>query len=296
MTTDPPAAPVSAVRTDTSPAALRSAVQDDLDANAVRRRSIPGERVVRSDELLAYVCDIASPDVNHVVRARFAAGDAADAAIDEAIAIFGHRPFLWWLGEDDRPADLADRLVRHGIVFLDEVPGLAMDLAGLAPANGALQPPPELQIEPVLDDATMEAFHAVLGHGFPEDFIDAATEAEIAAGSRRRGAESGYREPSGVPTRWLGSVDGRPVTTTRLHTAAGVAGIYAVVTVDDARRRGYGEAITRHVLHAAREAGLRIATLQASSAGLGIYERIGFQVVYGYRLYEWRPATPVAKR
>lgn len=290
MTAEPSSAPSSGARTDVSPAGLRAAVQDDLDANAVRRRSIPGERVVRSDALLAYVCDIASPDVNEVVRARFGEGDAADAAIDETIAMFGHRPFLWWLGEHDQPADLADRLVRHGLVFLDDIPGLAMDLAELPPAADAL-PPPELRIEPVLDPATMDSFHSVLGHGFPEDFVDAATEAEIAASSRRRGAETGYREPNGVPTRWLGSVDGRPVTTTRLHTGAGVAGIYAVVTVEDARRRGYGEAITRHALHAARDAGLRIATLQASNAGLGIYERIGFQVCCRYRLYEWRPAT-----
>src|SRR5437763_7470996 len=103
-------------------------------------------------------------------------------------------------------------------------------------------------------------------------------------------AESKYREPNGLPTFWLGTVDGRPVTTTRLHVGAGVAGIYGVVTVDDARRRGYGEALTRHVLHVAREHGLRIAVLQASASGRGVYERIGFRSLYEYRLYEWRPS------
>ena len=244
--------------------------------------------------MLAYVCDVASPDVNEVVRARFADDEGADAAIAETIAIFGRRPFLWWLGEDDRPADLGERLVRHGLVFLDEIPGLAMDLAALGSAAAAPSPT-ELRIEPVLDAVAMDAFNGVVTHGFPEDFVDAATEAQVAAAARRRGEETGYREPVGIPTRWLGSVDGRPVTTTRLHTGAGVAGIYTVITVNDARRRGYGEAITRHVLHAARDAGFRIATLQASSAGLGIYERIGFEVRYRYRVYESRPADAASR-
>jgi ribosomal protein S18 acetylase RimI-like enzyme len=280
--------PAPAIRADTSPAGLRAAIRDDLEASAVRRRSIAGERVVRSEALLAYLSDIASPDVNEVVRARFGPGGAADAAIETVLREFGDRPFLWWLGEDDRPADLGERLAGHGLVFLDEIPGLALDLADLAPAEVA-RPPAELRVEPVLDPAAMDAFHAVLVHGFPEDFVDPATEVEIAIATRRRGLATGYREADGLPTRWLGTVDGRPVTTTRLHTAAGVAGIYAVVTVDDARRRGYGEAVTRHVLRAARDAGLRIATLQASNAGLGIYERIGFRIHYRYRLYERRP-------
>jgi ribosomal protein S18 acetylase RimI-like enzyme len=81
------------------------------------------------------------------------------------------------------------------------------------------------------------------------------------------------------------------VTTTRIHTAAGVAGIYAVVTAGDARRRGFGEAVTRRVLGEARRVGLRVAVLQASTAGRGVYERIGFREQFRFRLHE-RPAVP----
>jgi len=277
-----------APRTDVSEAALRVAILDDLVASAVRRRTIPGERLIETAELTAYASDVHSPDVNDVVRARFGAGDAADAAIDATITLFAGRPFLWWVGEDDTPADLSERLSRHGVVLLDDIPGLAMDLADLEPAS-AVPAPEELQIRPVLDEPTMDAFHGVVVQGFPEDFADSTAEVEVGASSRRVAVESGYREPNGIPTRWLGTVDGLPVTTTRLHTAAGVAGIYAVVTATDARRRGYGAAITRHVLQVARDGGLRIATLQASSAGLGIYERIGFRVLCRFRLHEWRP-------
>jgi ribosomal protein S18 acetylase RimI-like enzyme len=280
-----------AVRTDTSPAALRAAIREDLVLSALRQRKIPGERTVRTAELAMYRCDLPSAEVNVVADARLGDGDAADRSIAATIELFGGRPFIWWVGDDDTPADLGERLNRLGVGYLDDVPGMAMDLADLAEPGDA-PPPTGLRIDPVLDPVAIEAFHAVLIQGFPEDFIDDGVQTAIAAASLRTATETNYREPNGLPTRWLGTVDGTPVTTTRLHTGAGVAGIYAVVTAADARRRGYGEAITRHVLHAAREAGLRIATLQASSAGRGVYERIGFRERCRYRLHEWR-AAPV---
>jgi GNAT superfamily N-acetyltransferase len=275
-------------RTDTSPAGLLSAIHDDVVRSATRRRTIGGERVVRTTELTAYRSDIASPDVNVVIEAHFAAGADADRAIDETIAFFDGRPFLWWVGERDAPPDLGDRLARHGVMFLDEIPGMAMDLADLV-GPGDAPPPPELEVAPVLDVAAIDAFHEVLVQGFPEDFADDGVKAAIAASSTRIATETDFREPNGLPTRWIGTVAGRPVTTTRLHTAAGVAGIYTVITAASARRRGYGGAITRHVLQAARDHGLRIATLQASPSGRGVYERIGFRELCGYRLHEWRP-------
>ena len=277
------------VRTDVSPEALRAAIRDDLVLSALRRRSIPGERIVHTGELSAYVSDLDSPDMNIVADARLGDGDAADRSIAATIELFDGRPFLWWVGEDDTPSDLGDRLNRVGVGYLDDVPGMALDLADLAGPRDA-PPPAELRIEPVLDRAAIDAFHGVLMQGFPEEFGDHAVHAAIAEASLRGAIETNYREPHGLPTRWLGTVDGTSVTTTRLHTAAGVAGIYAVVTAAAARRRGYGEAITRHVLHVARDAGFRIATLQASSEGRGIYERIGFRERYRCRLHEWRPA------
>ena len=200
-------------RTDTSEAGLRAAVQDDLELNATRRRAISGERFVRTPALVAYACDLASVDVNEVVRARFPDGEAADAAIDDAVALVG-RPFLWWVSDEDTPADLGQRLERRGFLFLDDIPGMAMDLADLAGPDAAPSPA-ELTIAPILDPAGVDAFHAVLAHGFPEDFVDAATEAAISAASRQRAAETNYREPDGLPTRWLGTVDGRPVAILR---------------------------------------------------------------------------------
>jgi GNAT superfamily N-acetyltransferase len=273
-----------------SEAALREAVRADLISNALRRRRIEGERAIRRPDLVAYRCDLPSPEVNHVVVAHFDEAADVDRSIRDAIAEF-HGSFFWWLGPDSTPPDLGDRLVANGLQFLDEIPGMAMDLADLA-GDDVVPPPAGLHVEPVLDKDGVAAFHDVLAHGFPEDFVDANTTESIVAATARSAEETGHREPIGVPTRWVGWVDDRPVTTTRLHTGAGVAGVYGVVTVDDARRRGYGEAITRRALRAARDAGLRIATLQASDAGRGVYERVGFRELIRYRLYQWDGPLP----
>ena len=282
--------PLAVPRTDVSEAALRAAIRDDLIANALRRRRLEGERAIRRPDVTAYRCDLPSPEVNHVVVARFEDGGDADRSIAETIAEFPGS-FFWWLGPDSSPADLGDRLVANGLQFLDEIPGMAMDLAELG-GDEALPPPAGLRVEPVLDADGVAAFHDVLVQGFPEDFVDTATTDAIIAATTRSAEETGHREPSGVPTRWVGWVGDRPVTTTRLHTGAGVAGVYGVVTVGDARRRGYGEAITRRALRAAREAGLRIATLQASDAGRRVYERVGFRELVRYRLYQWDGPLP----
>jgi ribosomal protein S18 acetylase RimI-like enzyme len=270
---------------------LLRAVIDDQRASAIRRRNLPGEHVVDTPTLLAHITDVNSPDVNQVMRAELGGVPDVDGAIAETTRLFRRSPFLWWLGPTDTPADLADRLRAHGLVFLDDIPGMAMDLADLAdPADAP--PPAELVIRPVLDPTDLAAFHSVLTHGFPEDFEDDTATRMIMAGTASVAAEIGYREPLGPATRWLGTVDGRPVATARLHTGAGVAGIYTVITVGDARRRGYGEAMTRVALHAARDAGLRIATLQASEAGRGIYERIGFRELCRFQLFEGRAREP----
>jgi len=68
---------------------------------------------------------------------------------------------------------------------------------------------------------------------------------------------------------------------------AGVAGIFAVSTLPEARGRGIGTALTVAPLVDAREAGYRVGTLQASDMGYPIYRKLGFQDVCQYNLYIW---------
>ena len=59
-------------------------------------------------------------------------------------------------------------------------------------------------------------------------------------------------------------------------------GVYSIATVESARRRGYGAAMTAHVVVDGMGAGCDVAALQASAIGRPIYERLGFRTVVRY--------------
>jgi GNAT superfamily N-acetyltransferase len=91
---------------------------------------------------------------------------------------------------------------------------------------------------------------------------------------------------SGLPWHhFLGWLRTAPVAIASLLYHAGVAGIYGVTTVPEARRQGVGAAMTLHVLRYARASGYRIAILSPTSMSEAIYRRIGFN---GYcKLYHY---------
>jgi len=65
-----------------------------------------------------------------------------------------------------------------------------------------------------------------------------------------------------------------------------VAGIYWVATIEDHRRKGYGEALTWAALEAGRELGCTMGSLQASEMGKPVYARMGFDHTTDYVYYE----------
>jgi len=92
---------------------------------------------------------------------------------------------------------------------------------------------------------------------------------------------------------FLALLDGAPAAGAMTIVTHGVAGIYWVGTLPDARGRGLAELCTRAAGNAGFDLGGRIAALQASVMGEPVYKRMGYVEVTRYPfLVQLGPLSP----
>lgn len=229
-----------------------------------------------SDRKLAWIyTGIASPLFNGVVRAnlnRHGVKVVADA-LRVRIATRG-APCFWWVGPRSRPDGIGRLLEQHGLKLAGSAPAMAVELATLPKAR---DPIPGFEVREV-DGAQMRALWgriAAQGTGFSEAAVEALETLEPTIDDARYKAQR----------RYLGMLDGSLVACSALVVEAGVAGLYAVATLPQARRKGIGRAMTLLPLLEAREMGCRVGVLQSSAAGRALYQSLGFRAVFDYTLY-----------
>ncbi|HWW67155.1 MAG TPA: hypothetical protein VNY83_04160 [Solirubrobacterales bacterium] len=83
---------------------------------------------------------------------------------------------------------------------------------------------------------------------------------------------------------FLAHLDGQPAGIAMTIVSHGVAGIYWVGSVEEARSRGLGWTVTAVAVNAGFDLGAEIASLQASPMGESLYSAMGFKTVFTYRL------------
>ncbi len=83
---------------------------------------------------------------------------------------------------------------------------------------------------------------------------------------------------------FLAYTDGRPAGIAMTIVSHGVAGIYWVGSVEEARNRGLGWTVTAAAVNAGFDLGAKIASLQASPMGESLYSAMGFERAFTYRL------------
>lgn len=81
----------------------------------------------------------------------------------------------------------------------------------------------------------------------------------------------------------LGRADEEPAAAALAILSHGIAGLYWVATVPEARGRGLGGACSRLVSNLALEAGARWLVLQANKQGEPVYKRLGYREITRYR-------------
>jgi GNAT superfamily N-acetyltransferase len=83
----------------------------------------------------------------------------------------------------------------------------------------------------------------------------------------------------------LAYLDGEPVAAAQTLLSHGIAGVYWVGTLEAARGKGLGEAVTRAVTNRAFDRGALANSLQASPMGEPLYPRMGYETIYRYTGY-----------
>jgi ribosomal protein S18 acetylase RimI-like enzyme len=255
--------------TRASEAALAAAVEENLFALFRAMATMPSSEIVESERLSYHLTFPDAPMFKGIWRARLSA-DEVDNAIEQAIAWFRAKgaPFaVWWFNQNPQPANLFERLKAHGFELDYDAPGMAIDLDAL---DESLLLSDELTIVTALDDKTLQDWVTVLcaSYNMPVSAAQAWTEVTQAF------------DAENAPWRlYVGYWNGQSVATNLLFNGAGVAGLYCVGTIPEARGKGFGTAITLKPLLDARAEGYRYGVLFASEEGLPMYSRLGFHLV-----------------
>ena len=225
----------------------------------------PQAELYDSPQLAWSLTGVPHPFLNNVFHTQLTAGNVDDV-IACTLSYFTSRNvthFSWWTEPGSQPADLAEHLLAHGLAYTDGGPGMAVDLLAL---NEDVAAPRELTIGLVADRKALQQWSDALVVGF------GLLESEGAAFDLYAGL--GFN----LPLRsYVGCLNGEPVATVQLFLGAGVAGVYCVSTVPEARRRGIGAAMTLAALREARDMGYRAGILTSSSMGFSVYRRLGFE-------------------
>jgi len=152
----------------------------------------------------------------------------------------------------------------------------------LRAAGGDLPPSPSgLRIEEVHDEEGLRAFETAIVDGFPISELagqgpGAAFKVEMLADERQR--------------LWVGWEGERPVSAASAFVTAGVNNVTLVVTLPEARGRGYGATLTWQATLA--DPALP-AMLLATDDGRPVYERLGYLSLFRFTL--WSRNRPNAR-
>jgi ribosomal protein S18 acetylase RimI-like enzyme len=262
-----------------TPAIEEAIIASFVEEMACFGRGLPQGELHKTPELLWLLTPL-PPGFNSVLHTRFASDDKAyiDAKINEMLAYFQVRHVApgWSVGPSMRPANLATFLESHSFVYQSQTTGMAVDLLA---ANENIPVNQQLTITEIEDLETLKILRSIEMKGF---------------GASAGGAQVYYDTYAnvgfgrGMPWHhYIGWLHGEPVAIASLLFHAGVAGIYGIATIPQARRRGVGAAMTLHTMREARKQGYRIAILSPTEMSIAIYRRIGFKEFCKFLHYSW---------
>jgi GNAT superfamily N-acetyltransferase len=237
--------------------------------------TLPTSGVTERDGLILLSSGLPVPLFNPVyVTGELTDPTKAVATIHEHYAALG-LPFVLVFRDAVAPG-LADACNDASMVEHWQLPLMVMDPI---PEHGDGEPMPAGLEIVVVDDHNISAYGDVLagGFGMPRELVDQVLGPEL------------VRVPGF--TGFLGLLDGHPVASSGLYVSEDTAGVYNVATLEPARGKGIGAALTWAAALAGQQMGMRRSVLQASEMGEPVYERMGYVTPARYRQFEAAPST-----
>ena len=183
-----------------------------------------------------------------------------------------HQDWAYWICDDWLDPQTRARssriFARHGLRHSVDLPGMVTERL-LAPRRRL----PKLEVRRVCDAPTQEAFCVVGSICFN---VPLSWFREVFENDSVWNNFAGY----------VGYVGAEAVSTAAIVIDGETAGVYNVATIPGHQRRGYGEAVMRHALEAARaEHGVERTVLQSTKAGYSLYQRMGYRTVTNVAVY-----------
>ncbi|NVM36762.1 MAG: GNAT family N-acetyltransferase [Candidatus Lokiarchaeota archaeon] len=202
--------------------------------------------------------------------------------IKENITFFEKRqvPFLWVLGPSSTPKKMGELLIKNGFI-INKLQGMAYNLKILNTERELLNKVEIIKIESM---NALKVWNDIIltGFDFPKEVrSDFFFEAFSFILLKDRASASAF----------LAYYDGNPVASSLVLYKAGVAGIHLVTTLEEARGKGIGTAITLAPLNEAKKLGYETAILHSTEMGLNMYKRMGFKEYCTIELFIWQPGS-----
>jgi hypothetical protein len=215
----------------------------------------------------------------HAVRISSLSGDQVDTAI--AVQVDYHRQlgveFEWTVCRHDRPADLCERLARHGFEIGQCEAILVLDLSERPDWV-------DLQTDHEIVRVENQAQLAMFGQASEEIF---GTKHAFVVNRLARSMAARSTQQLG----FIAMDDGRAVSVGRLetHPQSVFAGLYGGGTLASHRGRGFYRAMVAARARDAMELGARYLSVDALPTSRPILERLGFVRLTDSWPCTWRP-------
>ena len=234
-----------------------------------------------TDEFFRYSTGIPFFLLNGVIDSHIPS-EVAIKKIEENITFFEKRqvPFLWMIGPSSSPKNMGELLINNGLI-LNKQPGMAYNLKILGAERELLN---KVEIIKVGNIETLKVWSDIVLTGF-------ALPKELLSDFFYNAFSFMLLNDAPSASAFLAYYDGNPIASSFVSYKAGVAGIYNVTTLEEARGKGIGTAITLAPLNEAKKLGYEIAILHSSEMALNMYKHMGFREYCKLETFVWDPGS-----